>query len=115
MAPLNGHTWVRTASNSLQASLLEVDSESPASFHAYTRPERNIRALFHAALRTETHPNSNPQTCTEDPGLPSIVQVWVSVRPNLVGQAWTPGFHRGCRSERGALGRTDLDANPSGL
>jgi hypothetical protein len=30
------HTWVRVASNSLQASLLIVESGSPASFHAYT-------------------------------------------------------------------------------
>lgn len=33
---LGGHTWVKVASNSLQASLLVVESGRPASFHACT-------------------------------------------------------------------------------
>lgn len=36
MSLLGQHTWVKVASNSLQASLLVVESGSPASFHAYT-------------------------------------------------------------------------------
>lgn len=33
---LGRHTWVKVASNSLQASLLVVERGRPASFHAYT-------------------------------------------------------------------------------
>lgn len=47
---VSGHTWVRVASNSLQASLLGVDSGSPASFHAYTQQGGIIRTLFHGVF-----------------------------------------------------------------
>lgn len=36
MSLLGWHTWVKVASNNLQASLLVVESGRPASFHAYT-------------------------------------------------------------------------------
>lgn len=38
---LGQHTWVKVASNSLQASLLVVESGRPASFQAYTTGEEH--------------------------------------------------------------------------
>lgn len=92
-----GHTWVRVASNSLQASLLGVESGSPASSHAYIEREQTSWPIPCSPPNINSH--EPPPASTEDLRGPSIKQVGVP-REQAVGRAWTPRSHGCCRAER---------------
>lgn len=87
-------TWVRVASNSLQASLLGVESGSRASFHACAQQEA---VLFLVAFPRSTR-EPPPPNLEEADACTLQVRAWKS--PILVGLVRTPRFHRWCSSRR---------------